>query len=80
MSSDVDTGPSNREGNEDVGYGAAQPPTSLMEVDLPAPEGEPSRNKTGEEWRVASETRADSAAMQAAATLAGLVVYSTSGV
>ncbi len=53
-------------------------PTSLMEVDLPAPEGKPSRNETGEEWQVASEMRADSAAVQAAATLAGLVRYSAS--
>ncbi len=58
ISSDADTGPSDGKGNnnEDVGYGAAQPPASPMEVDLPAPEGEPSGNETGEEWRVASET------------------------
>ncbi len=45
-----------------------------MDVDLAVPEGEPSRNKTGEEWWVASEMRADSAAP----TLAGLVVYRAS--
>ncbi len=57
MSSDADTGPTNGEGNddEDVGYGVAQPPPSPMEVDPPAPEGEPSGNETGEEWWVASE-------------------------
>ncbi len=80
MSSDVDTGPSNREGNndEDVGYGAAQPPASLMEIDPLVSEGEPSWNETGEEWQVASETQADLVAAQAAATLAGLVTYGAS--
>ncbi|PBK83200.1 hypothetical protein ARMGADRAFT_1038005 [Armillaria gallica] len=80
VSSDADTGPSNMEGdgNEDVGYGAAQPPATPMDVDLPAPEGEPDGNETGEEWRVTSEMRADSAAAQAAATLAGLVAYGAS--
>ncbi|PBK82704.1 hypothetical protein ARMGADRAFT_1090016 [Armillaria gallica] len=80
MSSDTDTGPSDGEGNddEDMGYGAAQRPTSSMEVDLAAPEGEPSGDKTDEEWRGMSETRADSAAAQAAATLAALVTYSAS--
>ncbi len=76
VSSDTDTGPSDGEGNDDkdVGYRAAQPPASPMEVDPPAPEGEPSGNETGEKWRVASETRVDSAA----ATLAGLVAYGAS--
>ncbi|PBK88808.1 hypothetical protein ARMGADRAFT_1033788 [Armillaria gallica] len=48
MSSDMDTGPSNGEGNidKDVGYRVVQPPTTLMNIDPPAPEGEPSRNKT----------------------------------
>ncbi|PBL00085.1 hypothetical protein ARMGADRAFT_1072454 [Armillaria gallica] len=80
VSSDADTGPSDREGNdnEDVGYGAAQRPASPMEVDPAAPEGEPSGDKTGEEWRGASEMRADLAAAWAAATLAALVVYGTS--
>ncbi|PBK89884.1 hypothetical protein ARMGADRAFT_1032959 [Armillaria gallica] len=77
---DVDTGPSDGEGNdnEDVGYEAAQPPTILMVIDPPMPEGEPSRNETSEKWRVTSETRADSAAVQAAATLVGLVAYRAS--
>ncbi|PBK87584.1 hypothetical protein ARMGADRAFT_1034781 [Armillaria gallica] len=67
VSSDADTGPSNIEGDgdKDAGYGAAQPPATLMDVDPPAPEGEPDGNETGEEWRVA-------------ATLAGLVAYGTS--
>ncbi len=70
MSSDVDTGPSDGEGNdgEDAGYGAVLRPASPMDVDPPAPEGEPSGDKTGEEWRVVSETAADSAAALAAAT------------
>ncbi|PBK85581.1 hypothetical protein ARMGADRAFT_1087448 [Armillaria gallica] len=80
MSFDADTGPSNMEGdgNEDVGYGATQPPATLMDVDPPVPEGEPDGNETGEEWRVTSETRADSAAAQVAAILAGLVAYGAS--
>ncbi|PBL03188.1 hypothetical protein ARMGADRAFT_1021924 [Armillaria gallica] len=80
VSSDADTGPSDIEGDgdEDAGYRAAQPPATLMDVDPPVPKGEPDRNETGEEWRVASETRADSAAAQAAATLAGLVTYGAS--
>ncbi len=80
MSSDADTGLSDGEGNddEDVGYGAGQPPAFPMEVDPPPPEGEPSGNEPSEEWHVASETRADSAAAQAAATLAGLVAYGAS--
>ncbi|PBK82320.1 hypothetical protein ARMGADRAFT_1090375 [Armillaria gallica] len=80
VSSDTDTGPSDEEGNddEDVGYGAAERPASPMEVDPASPEGEPSRDETGEEWRGASETRADSAAVQAAATLAALVAYGAS--
>ncbi len=80
VSSDVDTGPSDGEGNDnkDVGYGVAQPPATPMDVNLAVLEGEPSGNETGEEWWVASEMRADSAAAQAAATLAGLVVYRAS--
>ncbi|PBK84003.1 hypothetical protein ARMGADRAFT_1037594 [Armillaria gallica] len=81
MSLDAETGPSDGEGNddEDMGYGAAQPSTSPMEVDPPAaPEGKPSRDKTGEEWRVVSEMRADLAGVQVAATLAGLVTYGAS--
>ncbi|PBK89473.1 hypothetical protein ARMGADRAFT_1033048 [Armillaria gallica] len=80
MSSDADTGPSDMEGdgNEDMGCRVAQPPATPMDVDLPVPEGKPDRNKTGEEWRVVSETEADSAAAQAAATLVGLVMYSAS--
>ncbi len=76
VSSDVDTGPSDEESNdeEDVGYGAAQPPATPMDVDPIASEGKASRNEVGEEWQVASEMRAD----LAAATLAGLVVYGTS--
>ncbi|PBK95934.1 hypothetical protein ARMGADRAFT_1028182 [Armillaria gallica] len=66
MSSDTDTGPSDREGNDDE------------DVDPAAPEGEPSRDETDKEWWGASEMRADSAAAQAAATLAALVVYSAS--
>ncbi len=45
-----------------------------MDVDPAVPEDKPSRDKTGEEWQVASETLAD----LAAATLAGLVMYSAS--
>ncbi|PBK89881.1 hypothetical protein ARMGADRAFT_1083353 [Armillaria gallica] len=58
VSSDADTGPSDMEGDgdEDTGYGVAQPPTTLMDVDPPVPEGEPDRNETGKEWWVASET------------------------
>ncbi len=76
MSSDADTGPGDGEGNndEDISYGVGQPPASPMEVDPPALEGEPSGNKTSEEWQVVSEMRADSAA----ATLVGLVMYSAS--
>ncbi|PBK82412.1 hypothetical protein ARMGADRAFT_1038717 [Armillaria gallica] len=76
----ADTGPSDEEGNddEDMGYGAAQSPAHPMDVDPIASEGETGRSEVGEEWRVASETRADSAAAQAAATLAGLVAYGTS--
>ncbi len=45
MSSDVDTGPSDGEGNDgkDAGYGAVLRPASPMDVDPPAPEGKPSR-------------------------------------
>ncbi|PBL04494.1 hypothetical protein ARMGADRAFT_1022901 [Armillaria gallica] len=77
MSSDVDTGPSDEDGHDDkdMGYGVGM---DGMDVDAPVPEGEPSRDKIGEEWRVASETRADSAGTQAAATLAGLVAYGAS--
>ncbi|PBK90897.1 hypothetical protein ARMGADRAFT_1031994 [Armillaria gallica] len=80
VSSDVDTGPSNIEGDgdEDMGYGAAQSPATPMDVNPPAPEGKPKGNETGEEWWVTSETRADSAAAQAAATLVGLVAYGAS--
>ncbi len=80
MSSDADTGPSNGEGNnnEDMGYRAAQPPASPMDVNPPVPEGKPSGNKTGKEWQVASEMLADSATMQVAATLVGLVAYRAS--
>ncbi len=44
VSSDVDTGPSDGEGNEDedVGYGVAQRPAIPMDVDLAVPEGKPS--------------------------------------
>ncbi len=45
-----------------------------MDVDPAAPEGEPSKNETGEEWWVVSETLAD----LAAATLVGLVTYRAS--
>ncbi|KAK0236485.1 hypothetical protein EDD85DRAFT_791783 [Armillaria nabsnona] len=77
VSSDVDTGPSDGEGNrdEDLGYGVAQPPATPMDFDPPAPEGEPSGNELGKEWQVASEMRADLALAQAATTLAGLVAY-----
>ncbi|PBK86098.1 hypothetical protein ARMGADRAFT_1035828 [Armillaria gallica] len=53
VSSDMDTGPSDMEGDgdKDAGYGAAQPPATPMDVDLPAPEGKPNGNKTGEEWQ-----------------------------
>ncbi len=80
VSSDADTGPSDGEGNEDedVGYGAAQQPATPMDVDLAVPEGKPSGNKTGKEWQVVSETLADSAAVQVAATLVGLVTYGAS--
>ncbi|PBK94573.1 hypothetical protein ARMGADRAFT_1078429 [Armillaria gallica] len=80
VSSDADTGPSDMEGDgdEDVGYRVAQPPATPMDVDLPAPEGEPNGNETGEEWRIMSEMQADSVAAQAAATLAGLVAYGAS--
>ncbi|PBK88927.1 hypothetical protein ARMGADRAFT_1033539 [Armillaria gallica] len=80
MSSDADTGPSDKEGNddEDVGYGAAERPASPMEVDPASPEGEPSGDEIGEEWRSTSETRVDLAAAQAAATLAALVAYGAS--
>ncbi|PBK84529.1 hypothetical protein ARMGADRAFT_1088300 [Armillaria gallica] len=78
VSSDMDTGVSNEEGNndKDVGYRAAQSPAHPMDIDPIASEGKPGRNKVGEEWQVASEMRADLA--QAAATLAGLVAYGTS--
>ncbi|PBK81128.1 hypothetical protein ARMGADRAFT_1039527 [Armillaria gallica] len=64
MSSDADTGLSDMGGDddEDAGYGAAQPPTTPMDVDPPAPEGEPNGNETGEEWWIASEMQADSVA------------------
>ncbi|PBK79422.1 hypothetical protein ARMGADRAFT_1093151 [Armillaria gallica] len=52
------------DGDEDAGYGAAQPPATPMDVDPPVPEGEPNRNETGEEWQVTSEMRADSVAAQ----------------
>ncbi len=80
VSSDVNTGPSNNNGNddEDVGYGATDPPAAPMDVDPPVPEDEPSGLELGEEWWVASETRVDLAATQMAATLAGLVAYEAS--
>ncbi|PBK84047.1 hypothetical protein ARMGADRAFT_1088753 [Armillaria gallica] len=61
MSSDVETGPSDGEGNEDkdVGYGAAQQPASPIEVDPAGPEGEPSGDKTGEEWWIVYGTSSD---------------------
>ncbi len=80
VSLDADTGPSDGEGNddEDVGYGTVSRPATPMDVDPPVPEGEPSGDETGEEWWVASETLADLAAAQAAATLVGLVAHGAS--
>ncbi|PBK84274.1 hypothetical protein ARMGADRAFT_1037209 [Armillaria gallica] len=80
ISSDADTGPSDGEPNEDedMGYGAVQPPAIPMDEDPTPSEGEGSRNEVGEEWQVVSETLVNLVAVQVAATLAGLVAYGAS--
>ncbi len=74
MSSDVDTGPSDAEGDngDDSRFGTSQPATIPMDVD---PTGPDEANNLGEEEQVVEVVQADSVAAQAAATLVGLVVY-----
>ncbi len=77
VSLDVDTGPSDVEGEDDNDswFRTRPPATDPMDVD---PAGPDEANHLGKEERVAEEVQADSAAAQVAATLADLVAYGAS--